>query len=425
MNEAKEKDVLVNKALDELEKRFNRTVGLSSSNLCVRCGICMDSCHYVQGDNDDPSITPAAKAERIRRVYKKKHDWLSKIFPWWTGAKKLTLEELNQWSDLVYKNCSMCQRCTINCPLGVDIPAIIGAARGTLTSLGLAPEMLDMLANASIAREDLDTFKDIFVEQIKVLESQLKEKTGDPKASIPMDVEGADFLYVPLSGAHTILPAAAIFNKADESWTMSMFEASNYGVFLQDAKRSKQIIDRIVKEAIRLKVKEVIITECGHAFATFRWVAPSWYKEPWPFKVRSLIEVMDEYIQKGKIKVDKNVIKDALTLHDSCNLGRSSGLFEEPRRILEAISKDFREMTPNRERNYCCGGGAGLVAVPEWEDTRMKAGKAKAEQIKKTGAKIVVASCDNCRHQIQELSTHYDLDVEISGLSELLIKAIV
>lgn len=421
-----EKISTVEKAQEELEKRFDRLVGVSASNLCVRCGLCIDACHYILSDGDNTKISPVAKAERIRRVYKSKHDWLSKIFPKWTGAKKLTEEELEQWVDLAYKDCSMCQRCTVNCPLGVDIPAIVGAARGTLTSLGLAPEMLDMLANSSIARgENLDMFKDIFVEQIKEMETQLREKTGDPDATIPMDVEGAKYLYVPLSGVHTILPAAMIFNKAQESWTMSMFEASNYGVFLKDTERSKRIADRIVKEAIRLGVEEVIITECGHAYATFRWVVPSWYEEPLPFKVRSIIEVIDEYLQKGLIKVDPTRIKESVTLHDSCNLGRNSGLFEEPRRILKAITQDFREMTPNRERNFCCGGGAGLVAVPEWQDTRMKAGKPKAEQIRDTKAEVVVASCDNCRHQIDELSNTYDLEVKVVGLSELVSQAIV
>ena len=414
------------KAQAELEKRFNRIVGVAASNLCVRCGLCVDACHYVLGDGGDPQISPVAKAERIRKVYKSKHDWMSKFFPKWTGAKKLTEEELKDWVNVAYKNCSLCQRCTVNCPLGVDIPAIIAAARGTLTSMGMGPEMLDMLANASIAREEhLDAFKDIYKEQIEVMEGQLQEKTGDKTAKIPMEVEGAKFLYVPLSGAHTILPAAEIFNKAGESWTMSMFEASNYGVFLQDTARAKKIADRIIKEAKRLKVKELIITECGHAYSTFRWTAPNWYDEPWPFKVRSLIEVIDEYIQDGRIKVDPTKIKDSVTLHDSCNLGRNSGLFEEPRRIIKAITSDFREMTPNKEQNFCCGGGAGLVAIPEWTEDRIKAGQPKADQIRNTEADIVVASCDNCRHQIDELSSTNELGVRVSGLSELVIEALV
>ncbi|MFC2167927.1 (Fe-S)-binding protein [Acidobacteriota bacterium] len=420
----KQNETLLQRAKNEMEKRFNRLVGLSSSNLCVRCGLCVDACHYILSDGKDLAVSPVAKAERIRSVYKSHHDWLSKVFPWWTGAKKLTEAELEEWREVAFKNCSMCQRCTVNCPLGVDIPAIMGAARSTLASLDMAPEMLTMLADMAISREEnLDSFKESFVKGIKEMEKQLREDTGDPEASIPLEVQGADFLYVPLSGAHTILPAAKIFNKAKQSWTMSMFEAANYGIFLQDKERSKKIADRVVNEAKRLGVKEVIITECGHAYTTFRWTAPSWYDEPWPFKVRNLIEVIDEYLQKGRIKVDPDKIKGSFTLHDSCNLARNSGIIEEPRRIVKSIIQDFREMTPNKERNLCCGGGGGLVANPEWEETRLKAGKSKADQIKATGAENVIASCDNCLHQLGEIGDFYKLDTKVTGLSELVSKA--
>jgi len=121
----KQKETLVQRAKNEMEKSFNRLVGLSSSNLCVRCGLCVDACHYILSDRKDLSVSPVAKAERIRRVYKRHHDWLSKVFPWWTGAAELTEDELKEWREVAYKNCSMCQRCTVNCPLGVDVPAVL------------------------------------------------------------------------------------------------------------------------------------------------------------------------------------------------------------------------------------------------------------------------------------------------------------
>jgi Fe-S oxidoreductase len=68
---------------------------------------------------------------------------------------------------------------------------------------------------------------------------------------------------------------------------------------------------------------------------------------------------------------------------------------------------DFRELTPNREEAYCCGGGAGLVALPEAYDLRMLAGKPKADQVKRSGAQVVAAACENCRLQLGDLSSHY------------------
>ena len=66
-----------------------------------------------------------------------------------------------------------------------------------------------------------------------------------------------------------------------------------------------------------------------------------------------------------------------------------------------------------------------LVAISEWSEARIKAGKPKADQIRETGAKVVVTSCDNCRHQITELNEHYNLGIKVTSLCELTVQALV
>ena len=412
------------KATQELEKKFNRLVGTSASNLCTHCAWCADACHVYLATHD-PETTPVAKAEMVRRVYKKTHDWLSKVFPFWTGARDLTEEELDRWIEMAYRNCTLCERCVVNCPMGVETPQLIAAARSTLTSMGKAPEILVQLADAAIAREEnADLFRDFYLEQVKELEIEVQDRLGSSRASIPVEQEGARILYVPLSGAHTIVPQAILFNAAGESWTLSMFEASNYAVFLGDVSKAKRIIERITREAERLGVKEIVLTECGHAYTTLRWEAPKWFGGPLPFRVRSILEVLDEYVREKRLPLDPSRNSEPVTYHDSCNLGRKGGLFEEPRRIIRAIAQDFREMTPNRAQSLCCGAGSGLVAIPEWSEFRLQSGKPKADQIRRTGAKIVVTSCDNCRHQISELNEYYGLGIKVSSLSELMVNAL-
>ncbi|MDH3255770.1 MAG: (Fe-S)-binding protein [Acidobacteriota bacterium] len=409
-------------ALEQLESRRNRLVALTAANLCTRCGFCTESCHFFLSDRD-PQLTPFAKVERVRSVYKKEHDWLSRLFPRFTGARDLTEEELDAWTEIAFRYCTMCERCVLNCPMAVDTPAILGAVRGALTAAGKAPEILVQLADAAIQREkSLHLFKDLYVEQIADLEKDLREKTGDPHASIPIDKEDAEILYVGLSGAHTIVPVAEIFNRAGTDWSLSLFEASNYAVFLGDMERAKAIAKRVVDEAIRLRVKEVVITECGHAIFSYRTAVPNWFG-PLPFEIRSLIEVLDEYVSEGRIRLDASANPEPMTYHDSCSIGRKAGIFEQPRRILKAAGKEFRDMAPSKGKSFCCGAGAGLVANEEWKDTRLKAGGPKAEQITETGARVVVTSCDNCRHQIGDLSEHYGLDVEVRSLAEVAARA--
>ncbi len=411
-------------ALQELESRFNRLVGTSATNLCTHCGWCIEACHIYLATRD-PALSPVAKTEHVRRVLRRSHDWLSRVFPFWTGARDLTEGELDRWVELAYRNCTLCERCVINCPMAVETPQIMAAVRGTLTALGKAPEILEQLADAALAREEAaDVLRDIYLEQIKGLEKEVQEKLGDAEARIPVDEE-ADMLYVPLSGAHTMVPPAIFFNAAGASWTMSLFEVSNYGVFLSDIPRAKRITERILKEAERLKVKEIVVGECGHAYAALKWEAPKWFGGPLKFKVRSILEVLDEYVQDGRLKLDPSRTRESVTYHDPCNLGRKGGIFEEPRRIISAASSEFREMLPNRVESFCCGGGGGLVANLDWQEFRIQTGKVKADQIRETGAKRVVTACDNCLHQIQELSEHYGLGVRVSNVGQLAANALI
>jgi Fe-S oxidoreductase len=98
---------------------------------------------------------------------------------------------------------------------------------------------------------------------------------------------------------------------------------------------------------------------------------------------------------------------------------------EQPRRILRSFVKDFVEMTPHGQNNYCCGGGGGLVSMDETHEWRMEvAGRVKAEQIRDTGAEIVVAPCANCKKQLKELADHYQLGCRVVGLHDLVLRAI-
>ena len=162
---------------------------------------------------------------------------------------------------------------------------------------------------------------------------------------------------------------------------MSIFEASNYGVFLGDPTRAKSIAKRIVDESEALGVKEIVISECGHAYYAMRWTAPNWFGEKFNFRIRSIVEVIAEYIRQGRLDLDPSANPGTLTYHDSCNLGRKGGVIEEARIIMGAVTNNFIELTPNRDEAYCCGGGSGLMALPEALDLRMLAGKPKADLV--------------------------------------------
>ncbi len=269
----------------------------------------------------------------------------------------------------------------------------------------------------------IELFKEGFFDGVKRLEAEMVEKwqTEAGQTAIPVDVEGADLLYVALAGAHSIIPAAAIFNAAGENWTLSFFEAVNFGAFVGDPSKTKLILERIVNEAKRLKVKEVCVCECGTAYRVMKQLSGKQ-----SFKVTSITEVHVRYLREGRIKLDRSELSGPITYHDPCQIARNAGVMNEPRYILQHITDDFCEMSREPKYNWCCGGGGGLVALGEETlDFRMKSASVKVDQVKATGAETLATACENCHTQLSNLNDHYKMGVAVKFLSSMVADALV
>jgi Fe-S oxidoreductase len=209
-----------------------------------------------------------------------------------------------------------------------------------------------------------------------------------------------------------------------DRWTIGTgyFDGINYGLFYSDHVLEK-IIRKLTGETARLKGKTILIGECGHASRSARDFVPV-FGEP-KFPVVNFMEYTHRVIQEGRLKLDPDAIPEVVTYHDPCNIARSGWIVEQPRKIIRSFCRNFVEMTPNGRNNYCCGGGGGTVSVDEIHDFRMSvAGRTKADQMKATGAKYVIAPCANCKKQLKELVEYYEIDTEVVGLHDLILKAV-
>jgi Fe-S oxidoreductase len=389
---------------------------------CTRCGVCTEACH-VYASMGQVRYIAAYRAEIVRRLYKKYFKGRGKFWPSVGEAKELTEMAVEELFDAAY-SCTGCRRCMVYCPFGIDTQMIMSIAKLLLIGANAEPEILSMLADTSIEKgKSMELFKEGFLAGIKRLEEEVvaKWKLEAGETPIPVDKEGADLLYVALAGAHSIIPAAAIFNAAGEDWTLSFFEAVNFGAFVGDPSKTKLILDRIVSEAKRLEVKEVCICECGTAYRVMKQLAGKQ-----PFKVTSITEVHARYLREGRIKLDRTILNGAVTYHDPCQIARNAGVMDEPRYILEYLTDNFKEMTADPKYNWCCGGGGGLVALGEETlDFRMKSASIKADQVKDTGATILATACENCHTQLSNLNDHYKMNVEVKFLSSMVADALI
>jgi Fe-S oxidoreductase len=399
---------------------------------CAKCNNCAEQCQVYQASRD-PHDLPAWRSDLLRKVYKKYFTTSGKLFGGLVGAKALTEEDIDNMVDAFYR-CTMCRRCGVNCPLAVDNALITRIGRVILERLGFVPSNMTVSTRAQLGEIGNTSAipKAAFIDTLDFLEEELRDETGIA-IPIPRDVEGAQFFFAaPVSDyimeADTLLGIAKTFHAAGANWTVSTenFDAINYGLFYSDADLEK-ILNRLLEAAHSLKCKTIVIGECGHSTKTallFQKVfGLSEYRG---MEIKSVIEVSHRFFAEGKLMFDPTKNPETVTYHDPCNLGRGSGIYEQPRELLKAAVMHFVEMTPNRKMNYCCGGGGGLVVVEDLHDWRMStAGLKKVEQLRATGAKLVCAPCANCKKQLRELIQAHKLDMQLVGLHDLLGKAIV
>ena len=244
--------------------------------------------------------------------------------------------------------------------------------------------------------------------------------------TVPINRKGADFLFLPhplevrdyplrISAAIKILQAA----KENYTFSTAHFDTVNYAYYAGHMENMVHIVKHLLQAKEELEAKNVVLAPCGHAYRTLRWEAEKNLGYRFFFKVYTFSERIARYIQSGRIKVKKDLVEGPVTYHDPCNIARYGGVIEEPRNILKALTSQFVEMEPYGEWNYCCGGGGGLSATGDYGNLRLKIGEVKAEQIKKTGAKVIVSNCYNCHTQLIEINEKYGLGAKVINIVEL------
>ena len=402
--------------------------------MCAKCGTCASVCPVYYGKSEK-RYNPAERTDLIRRVYKKHATVSGKLFGRLVGAEEFEPEDLKDWRAIFYE-CTGCRRCAMYCPFGIDHSVITRKGRAILEQQGMTPQTMQNVVNISLKTGNTDGASPVALKAaVEFLEEEMEEEHGVP-IKIPLDVKGADYFYVPPSGDVLVNPEATmgvakvfhVLGMADK-WTMSSscFDGANYGLFTGSDEDMKTDNKLYVDEAKNLECKVMLMGECGHAYRIMKMMMEKagWWGEL-PFEIVNCMEWTAAHIEAGRLEFDKSKNPQPVTYHDPCNFGRSCGITEEPRTIMKAACADFREMTPNRGDNWCCGGGGGLSAMDDIIDFRMEiSGKKKLEQIRETGAKYVSTACSNCKRHLTQLLEHHQEQVEVGGVHDMLSRAIL
>ncbi len=405
---------------------------LTHLNSCVHCGLCAESCIYYLATGDE-RFTPARKVEIVSSIYRRYHTFTGKVFPSLVNARDLDEDTSKEMVDLLFGACTMCGRCNIHCSIGVDITYLVRTGRTMLSNMGMVPASLQSTVIAALeSGNNMSIPKQEFVDTLKWMEEELIDELNDPYAIIPVDVPGKRILYTlnprePKFYPLSIAAMAKIFFAAGESWTLStkMYDVTNYAYFSGNLNEAGIIAERLRNEMESLQSGMLVLAECGHGSRAFRWEAPNYLRQHFPFQVITSVECIANYIREGRIRLDPGKIREVVTLHDPCNLVRSGGILVDQRYVLKQFVSNFVEMTPHGNDNHCCGGGGGQLAMSEYNERRLKIAAIKADQIRKTGAQIVVTPCHNCVDQLTQINVVFKLGVQIKTLAEIVADAIL
>ncbi len=410
---------------DKIEKTINSVLkGETGARLkayvdtCIHCGLCSEACHYYLSNDHDPHFSPVGKVKQT-------------IWEMLKNKGKVSPEFIKKASEIASTECNLCRRCPMYCPFGIDIAYMMLVVRRICHMLGVTPLYIQDTAHShSVTMNQMWVKADEWPDTLQWQEEEAQAEI--PTLRIPLEKEGAEVMYSvigpePKFQAQLIYQAAVIMNVAGIDWTMpasSGWDNSDMAMYTGDNEIMGRVKRAHFETAARLKVKKIVMGECGHAFRSVYDVGNRWlgWRIP-PIEVVHAIEFYHDILKEGRIKISKKFEKP-VTLHDPCNIVRGRGLHEMSRYVTREMCEELIEMHPNREHNYCCCAGGGVINCgPPYKNKRVMSNRVKAEQLfaaKAKGAKVLIAPCHNCHSGLEDINHHYGLGLEIKFLMDIL-----
>ena len=369
---------------------------------CIRCGHCAEACHFYVTSHD-PQYTPIWKLRPFQNFYKR---------------KKITADQLRQWQELLYDSCTMCGRCTLACPMGIDIAGLVAQARHAMFAAGLVPHELHAVAErAEREGSPLGATPKVLKERIDWLadEHEVDIHLDRPQADILVTLSSIEIMKYPAA----LVSLAKILNRMGASWTIRSdgYEATNFGLFSGNLEWQRDMSLRMIQAAIACQARTLVLPECGHAYGAMRWQGANMYGRPLPFRVLHISEFLAEALREGRLKLKP--LQGSITFHDPCQVSRRGGATSAPREVLASLKADLKEMPPSGNANWCCGGGGGVVTLHRADAHRYRAFEIKMAQIDATRAERLATSCSNCRLTFDDGRAHFGWDKKMESLLEV------
>ena len=380
---------------------------LVSLDSCVKCGSCVGVCP-VYAQTQQLETTMGGFYAKLKSFVRKEYG--SPIMSLASGRAKDVLKEYSEYPYL----CTLCGRCSLVCPSFIDTKGTRIATRRFMVEQGQYPPSMDRLA------ETLDKVHNIIGEPSEDRAMWVQALPEAPKDMFQKDrakvvyFTGCVASYFPMTKR---IPQAfvQILQKAGVDFTLLGGEEWCCG-FPLIAAGMKEKADAAMQhnlQKVREKGAETVVFACPSCYHT--------WKEECKNEIHLFhsTQFIKKLIEDGRISFNEKKVK--VTYHDPCDLGRASGVYEPPREILKAMpGVELIEMSGNREECKCCGGGGNLEMVRPELSAAMA--QAKIEEIKATGAEMVITSCQQCVRTIFSNARKKKIPINVMDIIEFVSK---
>ncbi len=320
---------------------------------CSRCGFCRAVCPIF-----DMSKRPITNARGKMILLKEAMDGRLPV----TGGVAQAI-----------MRCTTCMNCTVNCPSGAEPDKVIKAARKEMVGMGydnLFKAMGEVVEKSGNIYGEEDRYgwghkkgKAPYVLFVGCVGTYREEESVAESIRL-LDLLGVDFTTV------------------DEVCCSGVLEDVGYEV-------KEDMVGHNLRE-IRETGAKTLIATCPYCYRVF---AEHPFYRDLGLEVKHITQFLKEL--SFQVKTEKRV-----TYHDPCDLGRHSGIYDEPREIIRKVAPNFVEPERTRENAMCCGSGGGFRGT--FPRDSLKIARNRLDRIiEETGAEILLTECPSCLHNFR------------------------
>ncbi len=365
---------------------------------CSQCGYCVDACDQFYGRGWE-SQSPRGKWYWLRRMMEGKVKW-------------------DQAMVDTFLVCTTCELCNLRCSASLPIEPAWMKLRGKLIQddgrMTFPP--FEVMGAATTAQGNI--WAGYRKNRADWFPEDLREKHGPGVKAPVVYFAGCTASYV----EHDIAQATVrLLDEAGVDFTTlgevenccgtPMLVAGKWDVFLETVRKNIA--------AVKATGAKTVVTSCPACDMMWRHHYAGWAEElgvEYDIETKHYSEIIAGKLAAGEFEFPENGgQKEKVTWHDSCHIGRVSGVYEEPRAMIKAVpGVEFVEMAHNRENGHCCGSVLTLIKDPP---VAADIGAERLGEAVDAGAEKVLALCPCCEFQLRVSRDKKDVKVQVQDLA--------